>query len=422
MNRSSDTSSRTLRTAVAAVALVAALGCSTDSPTAPVQQAPPPPTPPSATWSINVSFNPSELIVSETDPATVTIRVQRADNGNAPPQGTSIVVSTSLGDFVSLASGLQSVALSLVNGRAEVLLFAGSIKGNALVTAQLEGSAGQRSLPIVEAIEPVIASFSFQNSNSNRSVTFQNTSLGNPTTFRWEFGDGATSNLENPSHAYAQGGDYVVKLTARKPQSSDTTSQIVAVPDDEIEEIVANFIATVNGLTVVFQDTSTGEPTAWRWSFGDGATSSAQNPSHTYADEGTYVVTLTALNSDSEDSVNQTVIVSKDLFIRLISPVSGPPTGGTTVTITGQGFRSQLRVFFGDRLGTVLSVSDSEVRVLTPSVELPVEECDSDDDGLVDGLRTLNLAVSVTVELSSGASETVGSGFTYLSPTGGACL
>jgi len=64
---------------------------------------------------------------------------------------------------------------------------------------------------------------------------------------------------------------------------------------------VANFSASpLSGtapLTVQFTDTSTWSPTSWSWSFGDGGTSSLQNPSHEYTAAGTYDVNLTATNA-----------------------------------------------------------------------------------------------------------------------------
>jgi hypothetical protein len=73
---------------------------------------------------------------------------------------------------------------------------------------------------------------------------------------------------------------------------------------------MADFSFAVSGLTVVFDDTSTGRPTSWRWEFGDGNTSTLQNPTHQYAAAGTYTVTLTARNSLGEDTRSRFVAVT----------------------------------------------------------------------------------------------------------------
>ena len=97
---------------------------------------------------------------------------------------------------------------------------------------------------------------------------------------------------------------------------------------------VADFSATpTNGpapLNVNFTDLSTNTPSAWAWTFGDGGTSSAQNPSHTYVGAGTYTVSLTATNSFGSD------IETKTGYITVTSGGSAPvadfsatPTIGT---------------------------------------------------------------------------------------------
>ena len=72
---------------------------------------------------------------------------------------------------------------------------------------------------------------------------------------------------------------------------------------------VANFTSNVtNGsapLTVQFNDTSTGNPTSWNWNFGDGQTSTVQNPTHTYSEVGNYNVTLNVTNSAGSNSLTQ---------------------------------------------------------------------------------------------------------------------
>jgi PKD repeat protein len=64
----------------------------------------------------------------------------------------------------------------------------------------------------------------------------------------------------------------------------------------------ANYLDICAGGTVNFTDQSTETPTSWSWDFGDGQTSTLQNPTHTYANTGTYNVTLTATNATGSDA------------------------------------------------------------------------------------------------------------------------
>jgi PKD repeat protein len=64
------------------------------------------------------------------------------------------------------------------------------------------------------------------------------------------------------------------------------------------------------GQTVSFTDVSTGSPTSWSWSFGDGANGSLQNPTHTYSTASSYNVTLTAINARGSSTTSQNIIVS----------------------------------------------------------------------------------------------------------------
>jgi PKD repeat protein len=76
-------------------------------------------------------------------------------------------------------------------------------------------------------------------------------------------------------------------------------------------------------LTVQFTDSSTGSPTSWSWNFGDGGTSNAQNPSHTFA-SGTWTVSLTATNASGSDVETKTGYIT----------VTEPPTGGITLDVS----------------------------------------------------------------------------------------
>jgi PKD repeat protein len=94
-----------------------------------------------------------------------------------------------------------------------------------------------------------------------------------------------------------------------------------ANPADEpaLVAVNANFDVTTAGLTATFTNRSSGA-TTYAWDFGDGESSTDENPSHTYAADGTYSVTLTA--SDGSDSGT----VTKDVIIDTANPAEAAPT------------------------------------------------------------------------------------------------
>ena len=132
------------------------------------------------------------------------------------------------------------------------------------------------------------------------TVKWQDLSSGDITNWHWDFGDGATSDGQNPSHTYARYGDYPVTVTVSGPGGQDSRTKELHLRVAP----TANFTGTIkpNGLTVKWQDLSTGYITRWHWDFGDGSTSNEQNPTHTYAAHGDYDVTLTVSWAGGGDS------------------------------------------------------------------------------------------------------------------------
>jgi len=148
------------------------------------------------------------------------------------------------------------------------------------------------------------------------------------TSWSWDFGDGNTSIGQNPVHTYAADGTYNVCLIASNACSSDTTCMNVIVSAANCTAAVAGFTSAPSGLTVNFTDTST-DPTGWAWDFGDGNTSTAQNPVNTYATAGTYTVCLTVTNPCSTDSLCSTVTV-----VVCSTPVASYTSTANDLTVT----------------------------------------------------------------------------------------
>ena len=146
------------------------------------------------------------------------------------------------------------------------------------------------------------ADFSFV-SGCSPTVTFTDLStvpVGTVNAWNWNFGDFATSTLQNPSHDYNFAGSFTVRLIAGLGLGcTDTMIQVVnvhAVP-------VANFASpdVCEDAVSSFQDLtylSSGNIVTWDWDFGDGNTDTQQNPTNTYSPFGTYTVTL-SVETDS---------------------------------------------------------------------------------------------------------------------------
>ena len=176
-----------------------------------------------------------------------------------------------------------------------------------------------------------------------QTVRFTDTSANAPTSWSWSFGDASspsnTSALQNPTHVYAAGGTYTVRLTATNSAGSASTTNTVTV--NAVPAPVASFSlspsAPAAGQSVQFTDTSSGAPTSWTWTFGDGGTSSARSPTHVYAAAGTFTVTLKAANAGGTGTTSTSVTVAANA-VSLPDPhfsiTPNPATAGQIVQFT----------------------------------------------------------------------------------------
>ncbi len=156
------------------------------------------------------------------------------------------------------------------------------------------------------------------------TVAFTDNSQPGPsgpiTAWAWEFGDGGTSSSQNPTHAYASTGNYSVKLTVTGTGSDGTATITSPITVLDGGVLSSYFSYSVSGLGVTFTDLSVAGPsgpiTGWAWNFGDTNTSTSQNPSHTYAAAGSYLVTLTVTGT----SPDGTAVSSQHVTVTSASP------------------------------------------------------------------------------------------------------
>lgn len=130
--------------------------------------------------------------------------------------------------------------------------------------------------------------------------------------YQWDFGDGNTSTDQNPSHEYANPGSYTVNFSITYQDGTTTPSTTLITVDPPSVPLTASFTSDISSGTVPFNvnftDSSTGPIASYLWDFGDGATSTDQNPSHEYTVAGSYTVMLTITGTDSTTASTTAII------------------------------------------------------------------------------------------------------------------
>lgn len=159
-------------------------------------------------------------------------------------------------------------------------------------------------------IDPIVANFNYSQNPCNGSFTISNTSTG-ALNHNWNFGDGNTSTNNQPQHSYSSPGTYSISLIAVSNNGcNDTVKKIITIGS----LVSSNFTTqlTICDTTVNLVNNSVGGA-SYLWRFGDGTTSTLQNPiSHTYSLSGTFNIWLIVSNaSGCKDSTLKTVSIIK---------------------------------------------------------------------------------------------------------------
>ncbi|MEI6841222.1 MAG: PEGA domain-containing protein [Methanomicrobiales archaeon] len=289
--------------------------------------------------SIDLTRSPSTGSISiQSNPTGAKIYIDSVDTGFLTPR-----------TIVNVSAGSHTIRCSLAGYSDNTLIVSVSSgqRSDVMITLQKSGTFTPKanfSASVTLGPYPLIVQFTDKSTNS-------------PNSWSWTFGDGSASNEQNPTHTYLKAGFYSVKLKVSNPAGSNGLSRsgyiVVSsgppptptptasptptptptptasptptptptptliptpipiptltptptptpLPTPDPGVLKAGFIAYPKTgtlpLVVSFQDLSTGIPTSWSWSFGDGSTSNEQNPTHTYLKAGMYSVKLKISN------------------------------------------------------------------------------------------------------------------------------
>ena len=263
-----------------------------------------------AAFTASPTSGPAPLTVAFTDQSTGSINSWSwyfSDGGTSTSQNPSHVFSS---------AGTYLAQLTVGNGTQYS-------SQSTYITVYSNGPAAAFNASPTSGVSPL-------------AVQFTDSSTGNVTGWSWSFGDGGTSTSQNPSHTYASPGTYTASLTVAGPGgSSGPVNRTISVT---AEMPGANFYATpasgVAPLTVSFTNNSTGIITAWSWAFGDGATSTSENPSHTYAFSGTYAANLTVTGPNGYSSTKSVPITVSPVIAPIANFTATPTSGAAPLSVS----------------------------------------------------------------------------------------
>lgn len=238
-------------------------------------------------------------------------------SGAAPP-----VVTTSVGSTVNICSGVAPTAIAVsgaafyswsptlpTNSAGDTAFASPPFTTTYILTGtDSAGCSDTATVTFNVTAAPVVTG----NANQDTICSGQSVNLnaflqggGGPgTQYIWQPG-----SLTGPNQT-------VTPLTTTQYVVSVTSQQTGCTGRDTVDIFVnpspvAGFTTSINNLTYTFTDTTSGNPISWAWSFGDGNTDTVQNPVHTYANNGTYTVTLSVSNG-----------ICTDIFFQVITVVS----------------------------------------------------------------------------------------------------
>ncbi len=278
-----------------------------------------------------------------------------------------------------------------------------------------DGSGGSGGAGLNENISPEIVSIFFNMSGAEAPSTISFTAQvqdDGPTTnlsYLWDFGDGSTANAQNPAHKYKYKGDFTISLLLTDSDGAfdfmRRTGTILqgnsrpAINSCTASKITANIGEDINFSTACSDPDA--DSITYKWDFGDGNFSSAQNPQHSYSQNGLYTVVLTVTDAKGAQN-SQELLIGIGAAVRLppiVSTLAWTPTTpleNINITFSGGGTDYDGSIIsyswdFGDgSTSTLRNPTHFYTKVGTYQISLTVQ----DNDGLP-GSKTDYISIGI---------------------------
>ena len=419
---------------------LALAGCQSDSPTEPGgggnPASPKPPTP-VTTFRITISASPSQLAAGGSDPSFITVDVVQSDTGRAPSDGTEVSLTTSIGSFGSVG-GAATTKVQVVGGRAQASLYPGNETGTATVRATLDTSSAAANVVINPAATFFISSVTPQVGTpaGGEEVTINGGGFEPPV--RVTFAGGVAQVLSVQSN----------RIRVRTPSATaagvsvpvGTTVPVTVGVQINVNESGSASDALTNGFTYSQGGTSqpvifsvspatgvneggttvrirgSGFQTPLQVFFGFGGSAAGFNGVEARVQSVTdseIVVVTPSARGFGQNLVDQLVDIlvrhlntgfstvaggsfryGSGILITAMGPGSGPYTGGTRVTISGQGFDAPVAVSLGGIGQTVVSVTGTQVEFVTSGVA--ITSCPASGFQTAVGVQVTNIETGKT--------------------------
>jgi PKD repeat protein len=225
-----------------------------------------------------------------------------------------------------------------------------------LPSAASSTSAAIAALP---ALTPVANAGGPYNGTAYTAIGFTGTGSSDPNnptagalalSFAWNFGDGSQGAGPAPVHTYATAGTYTVSLTVMSPAGTSATAATSAVvaagtaPTGAPTAAAGGPYSGTANSAIAFSSAGSSDPNSlalsYFWQFGDGASSTAASPTHTYASSGNYSVTLTASNGTTWTTASTSAAITAVTPAALVANAGGPYTVAVNQPLIFDGTRS----------------------------------------------------------------------------------